>query len=367
MNFILQQVLLDPGCTRQFNSDQYQQLLAEGRSSRLLASLAFELQIAGLTREIAPTILRHLRSAQFVHEKQKRDLLYECEKIELALRSIGEKLVLLKGAAYLLAELPAGRGRLITDIDILVPHRSINAAEEVLVCHGWERSIMNRYDDNYYRKWGHEIPALTHPKRETTLDVHHNILPPTSGPNVDANLLFESLIEIRPGMFTLSWHDMVIHSATHLFHEGEFHHGLRDLWDLDRMLRDFPQRDSQFWPGLISRARALQLLDSLYLGLIYAQRVFGTPIPDHVLEDASSWSRRLRKPLMNFLFLRAFRPRQPQSELPFTALALNLLYIRSHYLRLPLYLLLPHLARKAWMRRFNHDVTALDLKNGQKT
>ncbi len=65
---------------------------------------------------------------------------------------------------------------------------------------------------------------------------------------------------------------------------------------------------------------------------------------------------------MDFLFRRAFRPDQPECRLPFTGLALYLLYIRSHYLRMPLYLLLPHLARKAWMGRFarKKDETATE-------
>jgi hypothetical protein len=63
----------------------------------------------------------------------------------------------------------------------------------------------------------------------------------------------------------------------------------------------------------------------------------------------------MRKPLMDFLFLRAFRPDQPECKLPLTDLALNLLYIRSHYLRMPLYLLIPHLVRKAWMKRFGGE------------
>ncbi len=175
--------------------------------------------------------------------------------------------MLLKGAAYMLAELPVGRGRLITDIDILVPHQRIDEVERAFNKFGWESSHVNSYNDRYYRKWGHEIPPLTNRKRGTTLDVHHNILPPTAGPNVNARLLFDKLIEVKPGIFTLSWQDMVIHSATHLFHEGEFHHGLRDLWDLDRMLRDFPGRDPQFWEGLVSRARELELQVSLFHGL----------------------------------------------------------------------------------------------------
>lgn len=366
MQFLLQQMLLNPSLILSLNNNQYNQLLSEGRSSRLLASLGFELQSSGLDREIPSGIYRHFKSALLVHEKQKRDLAYDCEKIRLALDSINEKLVLLKGGAYLLAGLPAGRGRLITDIDIIVPRNRIEAAEQALIGYGWAPGSINAYDDRYYRRWGHEIPPLTNAKRETTLDVHHNILPPTSGPNVDASLLFERLIEIETGIFTLSWQDMVIHSATHLFHEGEFHHGLRDLWDLDRMLRDFPGRDPLFWESLVSRAQELQLLGSLFHGMTYAQLVFGTPIPHEVIRDATTWPRLLRKPLMDFLFLRAFRPNHPDCSLPLTGLALNLLYVRSHYLRLPLYLLIPHLARKAWMKRFKAEAPKHDIQTNEE-
>lgn len=365
MSFLLQNALLDPKSVLTLDNEQLHELLSEGHSSRLLASLALELDAAGLTGKIPSAVRRHLLSARLVHEKQLRDLAYECEKIQLALQSIGEKLVLLKGAAYLISQIPPGRGRLITDIDILVPHHSIDAAEEVLVQYGWERGDIDAYDDHYYRKWGHEIPPLTNPKRETTLDVHHSILPPTSGPKVDANLLFERLIEVLPGIYTLSRHDMVIHSATHLFHEGEFHNGLRDLWDLDRMLRDFAVREPQFWETLVSRATELDLLGSLYHGLVYVQLVFETPVPSQVLTDASSWSRALRKPLMDFLFLRALRPNQPQGAPPLTGLALNLLYIRSHYLRLPMHLLIPHLARKAWKRQRKDSAPSLDIQKAK--
>jgi hypothetical protein len=355
MSFLLQQLLLEPNRVPGLNNDQLNQLVSQARSSRLLASLAIELQNAGFDTQLPTTVNRHLQSAILIHEKQKRDLAYDSEKIKLVLNSIDEQLVLLKGAAYMLADLPVGRGRLITDIDILVPHHRIDEVEKTLNESGWESSHVSSYDDRYYRKWGHEIPPLTHRKRGTTLDVHHNILPPTAGPNVDARLLFDQLIEVKPGIFALSWQDMVIHSATHLFHEGEFHHGLRDLWDLDRMLRDFPGRDPQFWEGLVCRARELELAAPLFLGLAYAQQVFGTPLPDGIVEDAGTWSGLLLRPVMDFLFLRALRPDHPQCKLPYTGLALSLLYLRSHFLRMPLYLLLPHLARKAWIRRFNDD------------
>jgi hypothetical protein len=366
MEFLLQRCLLEPNTIRELGQKQLNQLVSQGRTTRLLASLAVELQKADLLSQLPTAVSRHFQSAILVHEKQKHDLAYDCEKIRQVLTANNEKLILLKGAAYLLAELPVGHGRLITDIDIIVPHRRIDEVESALNKKGWESSYCNTYNEHYYRKWGHEIPPLTNPKRGTTLDVHHNILPPTAGPNVDASLLFDNLIEVKPGVFTLSWQDMVIHSATHLFHEGEFHHGLRDLWDLDRMLRDFPNRDPLFWEGLMSRARELELIGSLFHGLNYVQQIFATPVPEGIIEEAGSWSQILRKPVMDFLFLRAFRPDQPQCRLPFTGLALNLLYIRSHYLRMPLYLLLPHLTRKAWMNWRGEEVPP-DEKDTTKT
>jgi Uncharacterised nucleotidyltransferase len=358
MTFLLQQLLLEPRRALDLNNEQLNQLISQSRSSRLLASLARELQTAGVDVQLPANVSRHLLSAVLVHEKQKKDLAYDCEKVKLAMDSIGEKLVLLKGAAYMLADLLAGRGRLVTDIDILVPGKRINAAEKALNTFGWKSGYINAYNKRYYRKWSHEIPPLTNRRRGTTLDVHHNILPPTAGPRVNADLLFENLIEVFPGIFTLSLHDMVIHSATHLFHEGEFHHGLRDLWDMDRMLREFPQRDPQFWDGLVARARELELDGSLFHALTYAQQIFETPVPHEAIRDAGNFLRNLRKPVMGLLFLRAFRPDHPQCRLPYTSIALQLLYLRSHFLRMPLYLLLPHLARKTWMRLFEDGYLA---------
>lgn len=352
MSFLLQEVLVQPRRILELEASQFNQLIPQARSSRLLASLAVELETAGILAQVPPAVRRHLGSAVLVHQKQKRDSAYDCEKLKQILQSIGVKLVLLKGGAYFQSELPVGRGRLISDIDIIVPLERIGEVEKLLNQFGWESSYVDSYNERYYRQWMHEIPPLFNRKRGTTLDPHHTILPPTAAANIDANLLFESLLEVNPGIFTLSWQDMVIHSATHLFHEGEFHHGVRDLWDLDRMLRDFPTRDPLFWEGLVDRARKLDLLGSLFHGLNYTQQIFATPIPPEVMDQAGSRARKLRKPIMDFLFRRAFRPNQPECRLPLTGFALNLLYIRSHYLRMPMYLLIPHLIRKGWLGRF---------------
>ena len=44
-----------------------------------------------------------------------------------------------------------------------------------------------------------------------------------------------------------------------------------------------------------------------------SRQVFETPIPDEVLAEVSTRAYSLRQPLMDFLFLRAFRPDQPDT------------------------------------------------------
>lgn len=349
--FLLRDALLQPASVPQLSAADISIVISQARTSRLLASLAIRLRESGALAALPESASRHFESAIRVHEKQQRDLLYDCESIRTALASIDQKLVLLKGGAYLQTPMAVSQGRLITDIDIIVPQQHIAQAETALNAHGWQSSKLDPYNESYYRRWSHETPALVNPKRGTTLDLHHNILPPTAGPNINADLLFCATREVNPGTYTLSLHDMVIHSATHLFHEGEFYHGLRDVWDLNQMLREFPQLDPEFWSGLVARAKALELERSLFHALRYANLIFETPVPADVSKEASDWPARLRQPLMDFLFIRAFRPSHPQCRLPLNSIALNALYIRSHYLRMPLHMLLPHLIRKAWMRR----------------
>jgi hypothetical protein len=146
---------------------------------------------------------------------------------------------------------------------------------------------------------------------------------------------------------------MVIHSATHLFHEGEFRRGLRDLLDLDRLLRFYGETEQEFWEKLVPRADELALAQPLFYALRYTQRIFLTPIPEAVLlaSERAKPAGRIRKKIMDSLFLRALMPEHASCDDHFTAIARFCLYVRSHYLRMPLYLLIPHLIRKAWKRR----------------
>jgi hypothetical protein len=53
---------------------------------------------------------------------------------------------------------------------------------------------------------------------------------------------------------------------------------------------------------------------------------------------------------MTILLERALRPDHPDSRDGLSALALWLLYVRAHHLKMPAHILIPHLLRKALMR-----------------
>lgn len=350
MNVSLVKLLLEPACTTDLGLSDWDTLIPQARNANLLASLGVLLEERGLLAQIPAEVQRHLVSAIHAWNKQRDGLQYELRWLQRALTEAGVPLTVLKGAAYAVAGLRVGRGRLMSDIDLLVPAARIADVEAALQRHGWTSAELDPYDERYYRQWMHEIPPLGHPRRGSTLDVHHTIIPPTAHRNVDADKLFAATVEVAPGVRVLGATDMVIHSATHLFHEGEFGHGLRDLWDLHQLMCEFGAQDAGFWDALTRRATELDLADPLYYGMRYANRCFGTPVPDAALH-ANIRSRRSTTPIavMDFLFDRVFVPDHPDCLLPGTALARQCLYVRSHYLRMPLHLLLPHLARKAWM------------------
>jgi hypothetical protein len=151
-------------------------------------------------------------------------------------------------------------------------------------------------------------------------------------------------------VLTLGPAEMVAHSATHLFNEGEFGRSLRDLVDLDLLLRHFGS-EAEFWTSLLSRARELDLARPVFYALRYAQRILGTPVPGPIMAAASAAGPgALMRPVMDALFERALSAEDLEHPERAVAIARFMLYVRGHHLRLPPRMLLPHLVRKAVLR-----------------
>jgi len=140
---------------------------------------------------------------------------------------------------------------------------------------------------------------------------------------------------------------MLLHSAVHLFSDGEFDHGLRDLADIDALIRQFATLP-RFWEQLPARAAQLQLQRPLFYALRYSARLLGTPVPEGVgaaLRPHGPAPRLLA--CMDALFGRALLPNDASCNDAWSGMARFLLYIRGNWLRMPAPLLLRHLLHKA--------------------
>ncbi|MFQ5487719.1 MAG: nucleotidyltransferase family protein [Gammaproteobacteria bacterium] len=347
---LLLEILRRPDACATLPLGQWDLLVCQARRAELLAHLHALFEARQLLSQVPAQALLHLESARIYARAQQRVVRWEVRCLARALQQLEIPLLLLKGAAYLLAELPNSRGRLFNDIDILVPKVRLDAVEQALLQHGWMSTHLDAYDQRYYRTWMHELPPLRHIRRRTVLDVHHNILPETARLHPDPGRLLAAAVTIdeQRGLQVLAPADMVLHSATHLFHDGELERGLRDLVDLDTLLRHFSSEEG-FWTRLQMRARELDLQRPLYYALRYTARLLDTPVPQQALDFTADG--RPPTPLsavMDALFRRALEVDHDSCKPPGSGLARGLLYIRSHYLRMPLHLLIPHLLRKAF-------------------
>lgn len=325
-------------------------LIRQARRCQLLGKLYYLAEDQQVLECLPAAVFRHLESARVHAEKQYRDFLWEAGKLKKAFAGSGYPLIFLKGGGYSAAQLAPYKGRLFSDIDLLVPVEALAEIEKRLMIHGWIAEQQSVYDEQYYRRWMHEIPPLRHVKRGSVVDLHHNILPRTASACPDARLLLAAAVNVEADaeVKVLSPLDRIIHSATHLFYEGELEHGLRDLLDLHDLIAVL---DTEARLAVVERAQQLGLQAPLYYALRYQQLILsmsGLDAPMKKMIDDGFSVRGMW--IMDVLFSRALMPDHPSCDDRSTALARWLLYLRAHWLRMPWYLLVPHLLRKAWMR-----------------
>lgn len=326
-------------------------LIRQARHGNVLASLHELLRQHALLDAVPVQAREHLHWAWLAAERHVQAVRWEVRLIKQALADLDIPLILLKGAAYVLAQLPSACGRIFSDIDILVPKSALNAVEASLMLHGWAGMHLDKYDQRYYRIWMHELPPMQHIKRMTTIDVHHAIVPETAPIRPDPAKLCAAAcpVDEERGLYVLAPADMVLHSAVHLFHDGEFDNGLRDLIDIQRLLMHFGGMPS-FWTSLVERAQELELTRPLFYALRYAERMLGVPIPSETMHaTAAGQPSPLTLALMDRLFERALVPDHESCTDRYTAVAKQALYVRANWLRMPPLLLARHLFHKAFI------------------
>ncbi len=299
--------------------------------AHLLASLFSHMRphLGGKALDVA-------QNASIKAEADARMLAFEAERLQRIFHGTGMRIILLKGAAYVAAQHGFSVGRRVSDIDILVSENDLLAVEKALrgagfIPHAHAQSV---YDQNYYRNYMHELPPLVHKHRRTVIDVHHRLTPRTSRISVDtAAMVAASQPTAGGALYTLAPIDQFLHAALHGLYDNSFDTPLRTSFDLFSLWSVLSAADKA---DVFCRAAAIGLevqahgaLDLLCrLGLVDRKSV---PARKSVA-GALAYARI-------------------QSGIG-AVLAHGVFSVREHWLRMPMRLLIPHLARKLglWLR-----------------
>ncbi len=289
-------------------------------------------------REKSPGLADAFKNAKLRSRHDHIMLHFEMERVARALTNSGIKAVVLKGGAYVARGLTASRGRRVSDLDILVASDQLDVTEKLLEAAGWatDEQTDNPYDQQYYREHMHELPPLRHKTRGTIVDVHHSLLPKTARHQVNVSEMMSCAEHLdEEGLWSFQMMDIFIHSAVHAFVDGQLDVPVRTLVELNLLFADLSDTDRD---GIVDRAKALGATKAVGLALWSIGRLFAH-------NQARESSIRLvpahrHLPLKYALLSKA-------ADNAFSPMAKAFLYVRGHFLRMPFYLLVPHLVRKA--------------------
>tara|TARA_R110000751_G_scaffold3930_6_gene18572 strand:+ start:11226 stop:12341 length:1116 start_codon:yes stop_codon:yes gene_type:complete len=338
-------LLIDSQKTLDLALSDWVQVIRVFRSEGLLARFAYQLQDSGVFKSAPEYAQKHLSSAIKVAQRQVSSVNFESRQIVKALSSRQAKLYLLKGAAYCLLNTTFSKGRIFSDIDLLVAKKDLQDIEDTLKLHGWMSEVLSRYDEAYYREWAHEVPPMKHAGRGTIIDLHHNLYLPISGRAPEIELFLNNAYELN-GFYILRPAAMTLHSIIHLMLNDDLGHAYRDLNDLHLMFTEF--NNETYWNDLLDLADRSGFADELFLACRYCQRFFGTNIDKKHAALLSNMHNmgKLSLYFLDKLFVVALSPKHPLVKRKLAGLSEFLIVTRAHLKKMPVHILIYHLVHK---------------------
>ncbi len=344
-------ILQAPRKMRDLDIAGWNRVLYEAHMLKLRGRLAHDARAHGLWDALPEKVRQILINAEIEAAARQRKIMWEVNRVRRALFGFHDKVILVKGGAYIAKDMKGAQGRTSADIDILVAKKNLDIVENHLFMAGYGSQIQNEYDQKYYREWAHELPPLVHPDRMVEVDVHHNILQVTSRYKPDIERMIADSVPLEDNIHVLCNEDMLLHSILHQFVDGALKASLRNLLEQDDMIREFA-RDPDFWPRFMDRAAEMNLGRPVFYALRYCRDFLKTEVPQEV------WARANRHApgaltlwLMDRMVRRVMIPYGAKGSRLTSYLATNGLYLRAHWLRMPAWMLLRHLTVK-FFRRF---------------
>lgn len=337
----------DPNSVSSWTLKDWEKQLLLIRYSRLLGTFHHLLKGAGISSTLPEPVIFHLESATTHAERQANQVRFEASELGTLLRS-KESItgILLKGAAYTINNTQNSQGRICSDIDLLVSKQELAAAESLLLKNLWRHQKITDYDDKYYREFAHEIPPLLHLERATVLDLHHNIYLPISGRAPDMDAFLKHTQDTPYGLKTLTPPAAFVHSVIHLFLNEEINFGLRDT--VDQWLLAVEFADDKFWNDVYDLCRSNGFLFELSLTVAIINAFYDYPVPQLLHEKCSGVFKSFSFRWWKTIYQHALIPAHTSSDTPLARLCRFMVFIRGHWIKMPLPILLKHFAVKGY-------------------
>ncbi|MFN6971955.1 MAG: nucleotidyltransferase family protein [Rheinheimera sp.] len=288
-------------------------LIHQAREQALLGSCYFLLQDAGLYDQIPDKVKTHFYSGYIYAQKQKISLMKEMLKLEPFFSDAPYPCVLLKGCAYRLSELPMARGRVFSDIDLLVPQQQFPDALQRLNEAGFIEFGMSEYDRRYYLRWSHQHPPLIHYLRGVSIDLHHHIYPVSSHENILIEPILSQSIRLEGSSFAVPTKSlMFVHACVHLFYQDETHKLIKDLWDLYQLYLDaMTEGESQ----MVQAAIDLNAQAAVYYAFDVLQWLFNIDVSEQSLTSLKPYANHSQRRSMRWLLAQLFDPKSGWHQL----------------------------------------------------
>ena len=327
--------------------------LQQARDHGLSARFYYLLQRDNLLSQVPAKVRLHGLSAARYAEKQQHSLYFELRQLEHIFAEADHPCILLKGAAYRALALPVSHGRLFADIDILVPADKLKQVRDKLFFSGFAEGSISEYDRHYYINWSHQNPPLRHFQRGTVIDLHHHIYPTASAKRIDITPLFQQAQRLPGSAFSVpTITHMFLHAAVHLFYQEETHKLVKDIIDLNALLRAVEQQ--QLLAELITQAEQMSVQSALINAVSVLALLFNNTAAQTVLQQSAITPQRfVCKLLVSML--------QGSALVSYGASALW--FIRGHGMKMRWQILLYHSLAKPlanvrrWLQRQHTDTT----------
>ena len=336
-----------PRLALDLDDDKWQDILRVLRFNDMTATLANILSVNNIALR-SHFALKHLDSSSIYAQRQALQVRNESYSLKKLLSNAEMNPIFLKGAAYILASDENSHGRLMSDIDVLVDKKRLHEVESILKSNGWREKRLDNYDEQYYRKWSHELPPFRHITSGTTLDVHHTLIPPITGKSIPIESVLAESARVDGVSQTLSLEWRLLHCIIHFFFNEDYEKPFRDLWDLKCLFcslhdKEHLEKFLSFATALGFRTEAIYAVRLVELNFCSFKEKFGTN-----LDSNDTKLSKIESIFFNLIVVNMAIPRHPKLDSFLTKFSSFVMMIRGHFKKMPLKILIPHISVKVY-------------------